>query len=497
MNNVISPLPTTADLLQFYAHKTPEKTALQWGKQRLTFAQLHEHLSRCTAFLKNQLPHLEKDQVVAVSTEDFLWQWVSLIALEQLGLCSMSVLPGEVNDEFMQQFAAAALIAPASHVLSVPVIIINYDTITPQPNEASLPTPEQDRAHRTALRLLRTSGTTGESKRIVLDRRMLSGWTERWQWFCNYGPHSICLIQHPFSIGGIYATATACLRAGGTVIKRDGRPFLQAVHDFDVSHATVLPMDLSSIVPESRSVPVIQRKIMLTAFGGVLPVDMVARCLEVFAHHVADMYGTNEVGFIGAQIAGLATSATTGITLLPGVEIGIVNDQDQALPPGEVGHIKVRTPHMAARYENDAGSTSAHFMDGWFWPGDMGRTLPSGRLELTGRNDDLINIGGIKVNPALAESNLRSLDYVRDAAVFMLPQPDGTQSVMIAVVFAATGHLERLRQDTAASLASFGKWLEWTEVETIPRTPTGKVQRGVLRAQMQKRRTETRQPDSA
>ncbi len=489
MNDVSSPLPTTADLLLFYARKTPDKTALQWGANSCTFTQLHARLTLCTAFLRNNLPVLAKDQIVAVSTEDFLWQWVSLLALENLGHCSMTVLPSEVNTAFLHQFGVGALLSQVAQVLPVPVLAVNAQALGAQDSDASIQPPEQDRYQKTALRLLRTSGTTGESKRIVLDRRMWDGWTERWQWFCHYGPDSVCLIQHPFSVGGIYAAATACLRAGGTVVKRDERSFLQALHDFGVSHATVLPMDLANITRTQHETPAVQQKIMLTAFGGVLPADTVAQCLDVFAHTVVDMYGTNEVGFIGAQSAGPCENDTPGISLLPGVDVRIVNDLDHALAPGEVGHIKVRTPHMAARYEGEPETTSTHFINSWFWPGDLGRLLPNGWLELTGRKDDLINIGGIKVNPAAAESKLRSLDYVQDAAVLMGSGPEGAQVVVIVVVFTTTGRLERLQKETATSMAAFGHLVEWAQVDAIPRTPTGKVQRAALRARLQDLRT--------
>lgn len=485
MNNVISPLPTTADYLQYYALKTPDKVAMRWGHHASTFAQLHDHLVRCTEFLYRSLPALEAGQVVAVSTEDFYWQWVSLLALEHLGLCSVSVLPHEVDAAFVQKFSVGALITSAPAVLPVPVLSVNARALASQDSGARLQVPAQDRALHTAVRLLRTSGTTGEAKRIILDRRMWSGWTDSWDWYCHYGPESICLIQHPFSIGGVYATSTACLRAGGTVVKRDGRPFLQTLHDFGVSHATVLPIDLAALLQAPDGMPVLQQKIMLTSFGGVLPADLVAKCLDIFAHQVVDMYGTNEVAFIGAQVAGLHGRDAPGIGLWPGVQVCVVNDQDEALPTGESGHIKVRTPLMAARYEGDPASSDAMFIDGWFWPGDLGRMLPTGRLELTGRHDDLINIGGIKVNPALAEAKLRSLDYVRDAAVLMGCGPDGVQTVVIAVAFDATGRMERLQKEAAPTMAAFGHLIEWVQVESIPRTPTGKVQRSALRTKLQ------------
>jgi len=489
MNDVSSPLPTTTDLLRYYAQNTPDKAALKWGPKACTFAQLHVQLAACIAFLGRSLPALAKDQVVAVCTDDFVLQWVSLLALEDLGHCSMTVLPTEVSAAFVEQFAVAALITQGEPLatLAVPVLVVNAQALNAQANASGTQLFEQDRRQKTVLRLLRTSGTTGQAKRIALDRRMWDGWTERWQWFCGYGPDSVCLVQHPFSVGGIYATATACLRAGGTVVKRDGRSFLQALHDFGVSHATTLPMDLASVTGATQQLPVLHRKIMLTAFGGVLPPDTVARCLDIFAHRVVDMYGTNEVGFIGVSQAAHGEPSTAGISLLPGVEVRVVNDEDEVLRPGEIGHIKVRTPHMGARYEGDPETTSSHFVNGWFWPGDLGHFLPNGRLELTGRKDDLINVGGIKVNPALAEGKLRSLDYVEDAAVLMGSGANGAQVVVVAVVFTATGRMERLQKETAAGMAAFGHLVEWAQVDSIPRTPTGKIQRAALRAQLKDR----------
>ena len=485
MNNVISPLSTTADLLRFYAHKTPDKLAIRWGSESCTFAQLYEHLNRCTAFLRSTLPTLEAGHVVGVTTEDFYWQWVSLLALEQLGLCSVSLLPTEASAAFVQQFSVGAFISTLQQTLPVPVLSVHAQSMAAQGSANSTQAAEQDRYQQTALRLLRTSGTTGEAKRIILDRRMWSGWTDSWDWYCHYGPDSVCMIQHPFSIGGVYATATACLRAGGTVVKRDGRTFLQALQDFGVTHATVLPIDLPTLLQAPAGMAAIQQKIMLTSFGGVLPAELVSQCLEVFARQVVDMYGTNEVAFLGAQISSLEEREAPGIALWPGVDVRIVNDAGEALPAGDIGHMKVRTPLMAARYEGDPVASQALFREGWFWPGDLGRMLPTGRLELAGRIDDLINLGGIKINQALAESKLRSLDYVQDAAVLMVALPDGRQAVVIAVVFAATGLMERLKKETAASMAVFGSLVQWAELDAIPRTPTGKVQRAALREHLE------------
>jgi len=397
-------------------------------------------------------------------------------------------MTSEVNAEFVRQFSVGALIAPQAQALPVPVIAVNAQTLAAHRSESGNTPPEQDRYQGTALRLLRTSGTTGESKRIVLDRRMWSGWTDSWDWYCNYGPQSVCMIQHPFSIGGVYATSSACLRAGGTVVKRDGRPFVQALQDFGVSHATLLPMDLGGIAKSLPQAPAVTRKIMLTSFGGVLPADMVQQALAGFAHHVVDMYGTNEVAFIGAQIAALGAQAQPGIGLWPGVDVAIVDEQDQRVPAGEIGYIKVRTPLMATRYEGDPKATETLFRKGWFWPGDLGRMLPNGRLELTGRIDDLINVGGIKVNPALAEAKLCALDYVRDAAVITVPWPDRPQTVVIVVTFEGPGQLQRLQKETAASMAAFDHLVEWEQLDSIPRTPTGKVQRAALREQLLARR---------
>jgi len=81
MNNVSSPVPTTTDLIGFYARSTPDKVALRWGDNSCTFAQLYAQLTQCTAFLHHQLQAVAKDSLVAVASEDFLgsgsvcWRW--------------------------------------------------------------------------------------------------------------------------------------------------------------------------------------------------------------------------------------------------------------------------------------------------------------------------------------------------------------------------------------------------------------------------------------
>jgi O-succinylbenzoic acid--CoA ligase len=150
---------------------------------------------------------------------------------------------------------------------------------------------------------------------------------------------------------------------------------------------------------------------------------------------------------------------------LPGVELRLADD----------GEVLVRGPNVAPR---------AAASDGWLHTGDLGRLVERGRLEITGRKVDTIITGGENVAPTEVEAVLLEHPGVTDAAVFGRTDPDWGEAVVAAVVLraGALADEQQLRRFCADRLAAHQVPKSVELVAELPRSPTGKLLRSQLRA---------------
>jgi thioesterase domain-containing protein len=140
---------------------------------------------------------------------------------------------------------------------------------------------------------------------------------------------------------------------------------------------------------------------------------------------------------------------------------------------------------VTAGYLDNPEANQAAFRGGWFHTGDLGRLDRDGFLFITGRLKEMINRGGEKILPQEVDDVLRAHPALADAAAFAVTHPTLGEEVAAAVVLrngSAAAEIE-LRQFAATRLAPFKVPRRLVFVEQIPRTGTGKPQRGVLAEQ--------------
>ncbi len=151
----------------------------------------------------------------------------------------------------------------------------------------------------------------------------------------------------------------------------------------------------------------------------------------------------------------------------------IVDDDGIELPPGEVGHIRYQTSLTASGYLGDADGSAANWEGEWFYPGDLGSLRPDGGLTLAGRASEIINAGGIKIDPALLDRFATGHDGVKDAAAFGYETPDGILRVGIALVTEDGLDVQALVRDFEATYGPAAPQLV-ARIAEIPRNDMGK-----------------------
>lgn len=166
----------------------------------------------------------------------------------------------------------------------------------------------------------------------------------------------------------------------------------------------------------------------------------------------------------------------------PLTEVRYDGDHDASAPQ----RVWVRHTTVARGYWKRPEADADSFRDGWFSPGDMFLRHGEGRLEYAGRNDDMLKIAGQWVSTLWVEQALTAAcgDALHQIASVGVPSADGLTALAVLAV-AAPGTQREARRRMEAGIATLPghrrpRWVHW--LDELPLTPTGKLQRGRLRA---------------
>ena len=194
-------------------------------------------------------------------------------------------------------------------------------------------------------------------------------------------------------------------------------------------------------------------------------------------------YGTSELPVIACNEIEGARLDTVGRPV-PGARVRIVSLEDgELLSPGAVGEIQVRSDSVMAGYlPNNA--TAQVFSDGWYRTGDVGYLDVDGWLRITDRAKEMIKVRGFQVAPAEIEAVLHGHSAVEDCAVFGVPDAANGEAIVAAVKTCGPVEADELVALVGERLASYKRPNRVVFVGEIPRLPSGKVQRRVLKERL-------------
>jgi len=337
--------------------------------------------------------------------------------------------------------------------------------------------------------LVFSSGTTGLPKAVRHTHASIGQATTDWCAALGLGPDDRFQVATPPShILGLL-NLLAAVEAGATV--RLHRRFdLDAVLDHIESDRMTLEMAVAPIALAMANHPHLEDRDLSSLryiMWGATPVtESVARTVtERTGVRWLPAYGASELPVIAANPVDRPEAWRLDSAGLPapGVELRVVAlDDGRVLSAGETGEIQARSRSLMAGYLPDEANAEA-FVDGWYRTGDIGWLEPAGWVHLTDRSKEMIKVKGFQVAPAEVEAVLHGHPSVVDCAVFGVPDEVAGEVPVAAVQLdpdhpVSPGELQTLVADT---LAAYKQVREVVVVETIPRLPSGKVLRRVLR----------------
>jgi acyl-CoA synthetase (AMP-forming)/AMP-acid ligase II len=321
-----------------------------------------------------------------------------------------------------------------------------------------------------------TSGTTGTPKYLSLSQRVVLDRTAAIAGDFPAGATTLATLftctSRPFQARAIGALLNGCTIVTGTDIAEWRR--------WGVDYVCASPLQAAQVfralAPEGK----FQR---IETSGGRLS-DPDARVLFDHFRTVIDIYGASETN---KSFATLVTPGPDGTVLRSGrpldSEVQIIDRAGQPCPVGVVGTVRVRNGYLAPGYIGKPDETARAFRDGWFYPGDIGHWTETGALEILGREDDLMSIGGVKVYATLIDLMISVVPGVEEAICFKNPKAGAAEELLAFVKFAPLVDrgdcVERIRQ---AITDKFGVMLPIRNIhpiDAVPRNENGKPLREV------------------
>ncbi len=172
--------------------------------------------------------------------------------------------------------------------------------------------------------------------------------------------------------------------------------------------------------------------------------------------------------------------------IIKGIEVKIVDDNNNELPEGEIGEICIRGNNVMKGYWEKDGLTEKTVVDGWLYSGDLGKFV-DGYLYIVGRKKDMVITGGENVYPKEVENVIIRYPKVNEVAVIGLPDEDYGEIVVACIVPKEGQDLteQEIIEFTGQHLAGFKKPKRVFFTKNLPKSAQGKILKRVLREKYQ------------
>ncbi len=348
--------------------------------------------------------------------------------------------------------------------------------------------------------ILFTSGSSGSPKAALLSHdNLLSYVMETVEFAGADEDEALMLAAPPFHIAGVAAVLTSVYSGRRLLPLAAFTPqaWLTRARDGGATHAFLVPTMLARVVQALRADPSLAVPTLRSiSYGGArMAMPVLEEALQLFPGvDFVNAYGLTEtsstIAVLGPDEHRQALASDdpevrrrlgSAGRPLPGVEVGIHDEQGGPTPTGVKGSIRVRGPQVGGEYLDTESGVDA---EGWLSTGDVGYLDDEGYLYVEGRADDVIIKGGENLSPSEIEDVLLRHPSVSAAAVVGVPHREWGETVAAAVVIDDVPEgetLDDLSEWVRSHLGSFKAPTTVVVMDELPSTATGKVLRRSVR----------------
>jgi acyl-CoA synthetase (AMP-forming)/AMP-acid ligase II len=468
----------------------------------LTYAQLVEQTRRLAAGLSRG--GVRQGQVVALWSANSPEYAVVFHAVSRLGAILTTINPSYTVDEaaFQLRDAGARLLVTtgalveksraAIDALGAPIDMITIDEVEGVPSLASTmvdadpPAVAIDPDHDTVV-VPYSSGTTGLQKGVLLTHRNVVANLLQIDAMESSEIRALLGVLPFFHIYGMVVIMNHGLLRGAVVVtlpRFDLETVLRVLQDYPIALGHVVP----PVVIAFAKHPMIDRfdlSGLRWLFSGAAPLGSEITC-AVQARlpiKVRQGYGMTELSPVThyTPVDG-ERSGKVGL-LAPSTEMRIVDPVTGAdAGEGEAGEVWIRGPQVMKGYLNNPEATARTIdPDGWLHTGDIGVVDAEGYLEVVDRLKELIKVKAFQVAPAELEALLLKHPKIADAAVFGVPDDECGEVPKAVIVCREPLTCDEVKVFVEGQVATYKRLRHVVFADTIPKSPSGKILRRLLR----------------
>ena len=502
------------ELVQYWAQKTPQATAVLEGSNGLTYFQFQELLELAARiFLQNKI---EAGHRVVFVAENSIAMAACCLALSSIGawpvLANARLTVHELNAICENCNPAAVvfthLVSPdaaahAQHFHCSEIQLAQAGAILFSRGRSlesffstsisATPEPRHPNNLQNVAALIYTSGTIGKPKGVMLSHSNLLFVAESSSRLRRLkAADRVCGMLPMSHVYGLSSVFLATLHAGASIVfmpRFSPAVLLQSFATQNISVLQTVPtvyLKILEMVHSGRAELNAPSLNYLHCGGSPLDATLKASVETLFGLPLHHGYGLTETSptIAQTQVESPATDCTVGQPI-PGVEIQFVDFQENPIPtPHSIGELWVRGPNVMLGYYRDAEQTQkVTTPDGWFKTGDLGYQAENGFLYISGRSKDLIVHSGFNVYPAEVEQEINSFPGVLQSAV--IGRPAKSNEDVLAFVVCQPGvtlNLEALEVYLTQRLSPYKRPFKILVVHELPLTQNGKINKNHLQS---------------
>jgi acyl-CoA synthetase (AMP-forming)/AMP-acid ligase II len=342
------------------------------------------------------------------------------------------------------------------------------------------------------LYMMYTSGTTGRPKGAVMSHRANLSWLASMLATSDLHLGDRQIVVAPlFHIGGLGMIMTAVYRGMTSVLVKAFEPgaMWDLIQQERITGLFAVPAMLAFMYQHPKRGQVDVSTLRWIVCGAApVPVTLIEAYMSM-GIEILQVYGATETHGGICLISAEHAKHKVGSTGQPyfGIEVRVVDKAGTPVPPGVPGEVITRGPHLISGYWNQPEATHNSIRDGWFYTGDIAEVDEDGFIYIKDRSKDMIISGGENVYPAEIEDVLSGHPGVKEVGVIGQPSSKWGECGCAVIVKSASwlgdepALVAELRALAMTRLARFKQPKTYVFVDALPRNPSGKILKRVLR----------------
>ncbi|MFY0518068.1 class I adenylate-forming enzyme family protein [Lysinibacillus sp. UGB7] len=487
------------DILKSHGVQTPQATALVFEGHETSYETLYTNVQKIAGYLQQK--GFEKGDVIGLmllNSDLFMtvYYGVQLAGFTVLPI-NTKLAPAELayifnHSEIKGLFYDERLNETGKQIDYDFALKLNRQQLREIIDGPNTFTPIELNPQDTAV-ILYTSGTTGNPKGVMLSHANIVNAAEIWHDALQYRPTDRVYISIPlFHCAGLHVIGVGTMCGGAAlVIDETFSPdrTLQSITKERVTIFTGVPTMYAILLGKKDMANYQFEHVRKFAYGSApMPQEIIKQLKESFPNvEIQNLYGQTESTPGGTSLTDDAALERVGSVgrALARTQIKIVDNDGQELPSEQVGEICIKGPQIMKGYLKNEEETKKVIIDGWLYTGDLGRLDDDGYLYIVDRKKDMIIRGGENIYPIEVENVLYQIPQVLDAAVIGIPHEVYGEVPKAIIALVDDGAItEQDVIDFAKTKLAKYKIPHMVEfVKDLPRNPSGKVLKHVLREQ--------------